>query len=200
MIKQIHHIVLFWDESEHVSPKSSKELSSKFWRAYLHAFPEGIESYESPTIITTKSIMFTKNKVSHFYHDGAFIAYRKENKDLAIVKYASTGLIDQKRRLHFILNDLNILRQRNGHPPLVSDDASLVIFITSDRGKGMERTLRTIFERKEELKTNFASLIIKKMGSERMEAHGTLIGQELQKMFVKSENKALHLDINFTYA
>lgn len=166
----------------------------------MRAFPEGIESYESPTIITTKSKMFTKNKVSHFYHDGAFIAYEKGNKDLAIVKYASTGLIDQERRFHFILNDLKILRQRYGDPRIVSDDASLIVFITSDSGKGMERALRTVFEDKEKLRTNFASLIIEKMGSERMEVHGTLIGQELKKRFVKTENNALFLDINFTYA
>lgn len=200
MLKTIHHIILLWDESEHVSPKRSKELSSKFWRAYLYAFPEGIESYESPTIITTDSPMFTKRKLTHFLHDSHFLPYEGENKDLAIVKYAATGIIDQDRRFRFLLNNLQLLRRRNGHPPLVSDDACLVIFVTSDKAIGMAKALRTTLERRHELRTNFSALQMEQKGYERMESSGILVGQELKKRFVKAENGALLIDLDYCVA
>lgn len=192
--------MLLWDESEHVSPKKSKELSAKFWKAYLYAFPEGIEAYESPTIVATGSPMFAKKPLTHFWHRGLLLPYEKENKDLAIVKYAATGLVDQDKRFRFLLDDLRTLRQQNGHPPIVSDDASLVLFITSDKANGMTSALRTTFENRHELRTNFSSLQIDQAGQERMELAGSLIGKELKKRFVKNEGKALLIDIDFTYA
>ncbi|PKN86882.1 MAG: hypothetical protein CVU51_06490 [Deltaproteobacteria bacterium HGW-Deltaproteobacteria-1] len=199
MIKAIHHIVLLWDESEHVSPKSSKELSSKFWRAYLYAFPEGKESFESPSIITTGSPMFASRKLTHFEHKGEFLPYEKKNKDLAIVKYASTGLVDQNNRYRFILDDLRYLRKKNGHPPILSYDACLVLFITSDKGNGMTEALRTTIDYSHELRTNFAAVQIEK-GDERMERAGIIVGQELKSRFVKAMGGALLLDINTTHA
>ena len=196
MLKTVHHIVLFWDESEHVSPKRSKELSSKFWRAYLSAFPEGIESYESPTIIATGSPMFAKTKLTKFLHDSQFLPYEGENKDLAIVKFASTGLVDQNRRFRFILNSLRLLRKKNGDPPLISDDTCMVILVTSDRAIGMTRALRTTFERRHELRTNFAALQMEKREQERMEIAGLIVAKELKKRFVKAENGALLFDID----
>jgi len=200
MLKTIHHIVLFWDESEHVSPKRSKELSPKFWRAYLYAFPEGEKSYESPTIITTGSPMFAKNKLTHFLHDSQFMPYEGENKDLAIVKFAATGLVDQNNRFRFLIDNLRSLRQKNGHPALISDDACLVLFITSDRGVGMTKALRTTIERGHELRTNFAAIQMEQRGQKRMESAGILVGQELKKRFVSAENGALVFDIDHCVA
>ena len=200
MLKTIHHIVLFWDESEHVSPKRSKELSSKFWKAYLFVFPEGGESYESPTIITTGSPMFAKRKLTHFLHDSQFLPYEGENKDLAIIKFAATGLVDQNRKFRFLLNSLRFLRQKNGHPPLISDNTCLVLFVTSDRAIGMTKALKTTLERRHELRTNFAALQMEQKGQERMESAGILVGQELKKRFVKSENGALLFDIDYCVA
>jgi len=199
MIKAIHHIVLLWDESEHVSPKNSKELSSIFWRAYLYAFPEGIEAYESPSIMTTRSPMFAGRKLTHFEHRGQFLKYEKKNKDLAIVKYASTGLVDQNNRHRFLLDDLRSLRKKNGDPPILSDDSCLVLFITSDNGKRMTEALRTATGDNHELRTNFAAVQIKK-GDERMERAGIIVGQELKKRFVKAIGGALLIDINTTQA
>jgi hypothetical protein len=200
MIKAIHHIVLFWDESEHVSPKNSKELSSKFWKAYLHVFPEGIESHESPTIIATRSPMFAKKRLTHFWHGSQLLPYQGENKDLAIVKFAATGLLDQDRRLRFVLDDLRLLRQKNGHPPILSDDACLVLLVTSDKASGMSSALRTTFEKMQELRTNFAALQMEQGGRERMEIAGTLVGQELKKRFVKAKDGALLFDIDYHFA
>lgn len=150
--------------------------------------------------MTTRSPMFAKKKLTHFRHGDRLLPYEKENKDLAIVKYAAMGLVDQDGRFRFILDDLRTLRQKNGHPPIVSDDACLVIFITSDKANGMKMALRTTFESKHELRTNFAALQVEQAGQERMELAGSLIGQELKKRFVKAEGKALLLDIGFTYA
>ncbi len=190
---------MLWDESEHVSPKNSKALSSKFWRAYLYAFPEGIESYESPSIMTTRSPMFARRKLTHFEHKGQFLKYEKKNKDLAIVKYASTGLVDQNNRYRFLLDDLRSLRKKNGHPPILSDDACLVLFITSDNGNGMTEALRTTIDDSHELRTNFSAIQMEK-GAERMERAGIIVGQELKKRYVKTIGGALVLHIDTSQA
>lgn len=200
MEKLIHHIVVYWDESEHVSPKRSEELSNKFWKGYLSAFPEGIKTEESPTVIATKSKMFTKKKLTHFLHKDVFIPYEKENKDLAIVKYGSTGLVDQKERFRFILDDLRSMRHKNGDPPLLANDTCFVVFFTSDWGIGMEKALRTLYEEKFEFRTNIASVRVEKRGGDRMEFAGVLLGQELKKRFLKIENKALLIDLKRTYS
>jgi hypothetical protein len=122
------------------------------------------------------------------------------NKDLAIVKYAATGLVDQNSRYRFILDDLRNLRKKSGHPPILSDDSCFVLFITSDKGSGMTKALRTTFENIGELRTNFASLQIEKGGQERMERAGIIIGQELKKRFERAVGGALLLDIDFTNA
>ena len=199
MTKLIHHIILFWDESEHLSPKRSKELSSKFWTAYLQAFPMGSQTKESPAIITTESRMFARTDLTSFWHKGELVSYKGDGKDLAIVKYASTGLIDQNRGFHFIVDDYRKLRQENGDPPLMSNDLCLVVFITSDRGKGMAGALRTVFENKRALRTNFASLIMEKRGAERMEVAGLIVGQELKTRFRGLKDGGLLLDIDFAY-
>ena len=200
MEKLIHHIIVMWDESEHVSPKRSKELSNKFFRAYLSEFPEGIETEESPMVIATRSPMFSQKKLTKFLHKGEFIPYEKENKVLAIVKYCSTGIVDQVDRFRFILDDLRTKRHDNGDPPLLADSACIVVFITNDWAKGMDKAIRTIYEENLELRTNIANIKVEKRGNDRMEVAGILLGRELKKRFLKVVNKALLLDWEKTYS
>ena len=116
------------------------------------------------------------------------------------MKYCSTGLVDQEDRFRFILDDLRNKRHENGNPPLLADPTCIVVFITSDWGKGMDRAIRTIYEEKLELRTNISSIKVEKRGNDRMEFAGVLLGREFKKRFLKIVDKALLLDWEKTYS
>lgn len=196
--KLIHHIIVLWDECDHVSAKRSAALSELFWGGYLSAFPEGKGTAESPAVIVTKSPLFDLSRVKSFFHEGSMIPYTGKNKDLAIAKFCTSGFIDQDEKSHFIIDDLRTMRFRNGDPPMHADDSVLVAFITSDRASGMQSALDYIMSHQKSKRTNFACLQTDKQlaqGDQRMINAGYLLGSELKKRFVRLENRALLLKL-----
>jgi hypothetical protein len=198
MKKLIRHIIVVWDESEHLSQKRSKELSEIFWRYYTEVFPDGSKTAESPMIVSTQSPIIPDKEVQSFLHKGQFIPYKGENKDLAIVKYCSTGFVDQNERYRFLPDELRNARYGKGDPPLLADTAVLVVFVTSDLGKGMTEALDYVRLHAKNIRTNFVSLRIKKTedwGKRRIAQVGQIVGQELRKSFIKLESDSLLLEL-----
>lgn len=195
MTEAIRHIVVLWDECEHVSPKHLGRLSKIFFKHYVAAFPEGAMTPESPMIMGTKSPILAHLELTSFLHERGFVPYEGENKDLALVKYCSLGLVDQDDRYHFLLDDIRNDRYRRGEPPLLADQAVLVVFITSDQAPGMTKAIE--FAQGAVLKTNFSSLRVPKLPSpndERIAFVGDVVGLELRRCFLGLENDALTLD------
>ena len=88
--------------------------------------------------------------------------------------------------------------QRPSLPALLADTAVLVVFVTSDLGRGMTETLDYVCLHEENTRTNFVSVRIKKTedwGKKRIAAVGQKVGQELRKSFVKLENDSLLLEL-----
>ena len=197
MKKLIRHIIVVWDESEHLSPKRSKELSEIFWRNYTEAFPDGSKTAELPMIVSTQSPIISDKEVQSFFHEGHFIPYKGEHKDLAIVKLCSTGFVDQNERYRFLPDELRNARYAKGDPPLLADTAVLVVFVTSDLGKDMKEALDYVHLHAKNLRTSFAALRIKKTedwGKSRIALAGKFIGEKLRESFVRLENDSLLLD------
>jgi hypothetical protein len=187
-----------WDESEHVSPKRVKQLSTVFWKNYAAMFPEGTKTAESPMILSTESPILGSRKITSFLHEGRFIPHSGKNKDLALVKYCSIGLMDQDEHFHFVLDDLRNQRHLNGEPPLVADEAAMVLFVTSDWAKEMLKAINYVQTKAKTMKTNFAHLRVPKVSGEndkRIAVVGQIIGKELKKRFVRHEQDGLLLDV-----
>lgn len=199
MLQSIRHIVVIWDESEHVSERHLESLSATFFKHYVAAFPEGATTPESPMVMATKSPILAHLQIDSFLHRGAFIPHSGENKDLALVKYCSTGVVDRDERFHFLLDDLRNDRYKKGDTPLLADKAVLVCFITSDRSRGMARAIDYVQCKTHHVKTNFASLKIPKLPSrnnERIAFVGQAVGTELRRCFVRFQGDVLILDLN----
>lgn len=194
--KVIHHIIVLWDECDHVSKKRSGSLSELFWAGYLSAFPEAKKTTESPAVMVTKSPLFDLSSVRSFFHEGAMIPYAGKNKDLAIAKFCTSGFIDQDEKLHFVIDDLRTMRFRNGDPPMHADDSVLVVFITSDRASGMQGTLEYVMSHQKSKRTNFACMQTDKelaQGDQRMSNAGYLLGTMFKQRFIRIENGGLLL-------
>jgi len=175
-----------------------KELSRVFLRNYVAVFPEGAKTSESPMIISTGSPILGHGKISTFLHEGAFIPCAGKNKDLALVKYCSTGLMDQDERFHFILDELRIARHLKGEPPLLAGEAAMVVFVTSDWAKDMLAALDYVHTKAPNMRTNFISVRVPKVSGEnnkRMAYVGQVIGKELGKRFIQHEHDALLLEV-----
>jgi len=175
-----------------------KELAQVFRRNYLAVFPEGAKTSESPMIISTGSPILGHGKISSFLHEGVFIPYTGKNKDLALVKYCSIGLMDQDERFLFILDELRNARHLKGDPPLVADEAAMVVFVTSDWAKDMLAALDYIHTKVKNMRTNFFSVRVPKLSgenNERMAYVGQVIGKELGKRFIHHEHDALLLEV-----
>ena len=102
-VRWIYHVVVIWDETDHLSPKHSPRLAEDFWTGYLTAFPEAKACAESPGVIATSSPIFAAEKVRSFFHEGALVPHEGKNKDLAIAKFCSTGFMDQDKRFTLFL-------------------------------------------------------------------------------------------------
>lgn len=194
--KVIHHVVVLWDECDHVSKKRSARLSELFWRGYLAVFPEGKATAESPAVVVTKSPLFDLSRVKSFFHEGSMIPYAGKDKDLAIAKFCTNGFIDQDEKFHFVIDDFRTMRYRNGDPPMHADDSALVVFVTSDRASGMQSALDYVMSHQKSKRTNFACLQTdKKMaqGDQRMINAGYLLGNMLKPRFIRIENGGLRL-------
>jgi hypothetical protein len=196
--KLIHHIIVLWDECDHLSGKRSTALSKKFWAGYLRAFPEGRYTAESPALMVTKSPIFNLNKVQGFFHRGAMIPHKGENKDLAIAKFCTSGFIDQDEKYHFVIDDFRAMRHLERDHPMHANDAVLVAFITSDRASGMQKALTYVMSDQNPQRTNFVSLRTAKQlstGDERMANAGYLLGKELKLRFVCIQDRGLLLKL-----
>lgn len=198
MRRTIHHLAVIWDESDHLSAKHSKRLSEQFWVGYLTAFPEGGKTRESPQLIVTGSPIFAIGKVRSFFHEGTQVPHVGKNKDLAIVKFCSTGFLDQDERYRFALNDLRELRLKSGQPPMHADSSAAVVFITSDWGAGMNEALDYVKSKSRSNRTTFLAIRLNKeiaSGDRRVGNAGFMLGSELKKRFVTHESDALVLDL-----
>ena len=159
MVQKIRHINVIWDECEHLSKRRVAQASEAFYKYYANAFPEGKETPESPMIVPTSSPIISEHNVQSFYHDGGFVPFEGKYKDIALVKYCSTGFFDSNEKFHFLVDELRNMRHNRGDPPMLANDSVLNIFITSDWASGMNEALGYIQNnRKTAIKCNFISL------------------------------------------
>jgi len=194
----IHHIIVIWDECEHISPKRSKQISKTFFKYYVNAFPEGAKTDESPMVVSTRSQIIAETKMKSFLHNGEFIPYRGENKDLAIVKFCSTGVVDENECFHYILDDIRTMRDKRREPPLRADSSCITVFITSDWAIGMLKALNHVFESSTKIRSSFISYRVPKLSGknqERIAYAGNVVGVEFNKRFIRHENGGLLLDL-----
>jgi hypothetical protein len=194
----VHHLAVVWDESDHVSSKHSPQLAKGFWFGFSAAFPESNGAAESPGIIATNSPFFGPAKVTAFLHEGQFVPHTGKNKDLAIAKWCSTGLVDQDEHFRFVLDDLRQMRYSNGDPPMHANSAAMVTLVTSDWGSGMTEALNYVQTKAKSHRAYFSCVRLNKslaQGKERMENAGYLLGQELRKLFVRIEKGAFVFEI-----
>ena len=196
--KLIHHIIVLWDECDHLSAKRSGALSKQFWAGYLHVFPEAKNTAESPALMVTKSPIFNLSKVQSFFHKGAMIPYKGANKDIAIAKFCTSGFIDQNEKYHFLIDDFRAMRHMERATPMHGNDAVIVAFITSDSASGMQRALTYAMSNHNPQRTNFVCLRTAKhlsTGDQRMANAGYLLGKELKQRFVCIQDRGLLLKL-----
>lgn len=198
MTEKIRHILIIWDECEHLSRKKVNEIGSVFFKHYVAAFPHGAKTPESPMIIPTSSPIL-KDEIDFFYHEGEFIPYTGENKDLALVKYCSTGFLDDKGIFRFFPDHIRDMRHQRGDPPMLANSSVLTVFITSDWAQGMTNSLSYVHDQVSAIRGNFVSLRIpKKINGDRkarVSYAANAIGFELNNTFVKLENDFLYLNL-----
>lgn len=195
----IQHIIAIWDECDHISAKRSSKLANQFWKGYLSAFPEAALCNEHPAVVSTFSPIFNPEKVLSFFHDGKMVPHTGEAKDLAIVKYCTSGFYDQDNKLHSLINDMRAERFRKDEPPMHADESIMVIFFTSDNARGMDKAINCVMNSNDSNRVHISVLNISKSiakGQNRTEYAGIIFGQELRKNFIKIHNGGLLLKVS----
>lgn len=101
-------------------------LSPVFNRAFFEAFPESTQATITTILLATNSPILNSAglEVSTFFHQGQFIPHTGANKDLALVKYCSTGFLDQDERYRFLLDDLRSKQHQNKDQVITATDAT----------------------------------------------------------------------------
>lgn len=195
----IYHVIVIWDETDHLSAKHSSRLAEDFWAGYFYAFPEARVCTETPGVIATGSPIFRADKVRSFLHEGVLIPHQGRNKDLAIAKFCSTGFIDQDDRFHFLLDDLRELRRQKDEPPMHANSAIAVVFVTSDMSTGMTEALDWVLSKSAANRTHFTCLRLDQAaaygGGRRTVNAGLILGQEFRNRFVRIERGGLVLSL-----
>jgi len=197
-VRWIYHVIVIWDESDHVSAKHSPHLAEDFWAGYFYAFPEAKMCTETPGVIATGSPIFAGEKVQSFLHEGASLPHKGKNKDLAIARFCSTGFVDQEDRFHFLLDDLREIRLREGGPPMQANSAATITLVTSDLSTGMTQALAWVLSKTTAHRTNFTCLRLDQeaaRGSKRMVNAGMILGGEFKKRFIRVEKGGLVLSL-----
>ena len=147
---------------------------------------------------TTSSPILNIDRIKSFFHRGQFVAHEGKNKDLALVKYCSTGLMDQDKKYHFVLDDLRHKQHLNGDATIASAESTATIFVTSDSAQDMRLAIENVKQFRKNLRTSFVTLQLPKVqgrGEARMTTAGEVIGFEMRKRFVRQEHDALLMEL-----
>lgn len=144
-IHELRALLIIWDECLHVPLKNLNEVSKQFMNAFHNAFNHELK-FELPIVhVSTPSIMFPK--LNKFEHDGRFIDYKDNNKDLALIKYCSSGIADDKGHFYHAILDAYKSAIINGMKfPAHSLEKWGVIFITKDEAYGMDNAKKWLQE------------------------------------------------------
>jgi len=148
--QRIEAILITWDENE--IPATRKLLANvNTFEKYIRQETSLPSTFPIYFLRPEKTIWQFGDELTSFWHEGKFIPYPKTkhpNKDLAIVKYCTIGVVDQNEYYHSIFLDA----RWNIYPTcdFYLDKYVLLVFITSDKGSGMKRALNwyTEYQRK----------------------------------------------------
>jgi len=147
-------------------------------------------------IIATHSPFFKKLPIRRFWHKGCWRDYAGSSKDLAIVKYCATGLLDQDENFRFLVDEMRTLRYARGDPPMSANPACMVTLVTTDSAHDMSTALDEIFGapvRAHFTVLRFSKVAVKGLG--RLAHVGQIVGSELRKRFIRVERGGLVLDL-----
>lgn len=147
---ELKAILIIWDECLHLPQKKLKEESKQFQKFFKKAFNHKFD-FELPFVhISTPSIMFSD--LISFEHEGELIEYKGKNKDLALIKYCSSGITDQTGLTrHVIVDAQNKSLEEKSCFPVAPLENWAVLFITSDNGSGMNKATKYLSESKQSL-------------------------------------------------
>lgn len=143
-LEQIRCTIVIWDESQHVSLKRLENVKNEFDEFYYNVFPEG-RSVKN-VLVASESEYFKKKPITKFLHEGKFISYEGKNKDLAIMKYAACGLIDQNEAFRSAVDDIRDRVSREEEIDIGANNQILITFITSDWAEGMEKAINWVMK------------------------------------------------------
>jgi roadblock/LC7 domain-containing protein len=177
-------------------PERKLDIASKqFLKFFQNAFNKETP-YSIPIIqASTTSIMLPY--LTHFQHDGKLIEYKGIQKDLALIKYCSSGFIDQNNMYHHVISDVyNKIRLTERKIPNIPFKYWAVVFVTNDKALGMKQATSWL----EKLKGNKCTSSIFLLPDEYSTVHnkhksaGELLAVDLKKRFVKATKKGWFFD------
>ena len=196
-IHELRALLIIWDECLHVPLKNLNEVSKQFMNAFNNAFNQKI-MFELPIVhISTPSKMFPE--LNKFEHDGRFIDYKGDNKDLALIKYCSSGVTDEEGQFYHVILDAFKSATINGIDfPINSIEHWGVIFITKDEAYGMDYAKKWLQE------TNKSQCLVAPLhvpnnyavAQHKNKFAGELLAVDLRKRFKGNTDKGWLIDIS----
>lgn len=155
-------ILIFWDECERPSKRTIDNYSDIFIKSVktiLQLPPDFVIEFMIPLRVKES---FDK-KFKMFLHEGKFIEYSGDNKDLAIIKYCTVGVIDPLGNYYHILRDYRHQLFTQYNQLMVPFERSiLVAFITSDHQIGMTNALKWYGEQvKDKMKVDYKFFVLR---------------------------------------
>ena len=131
-------ILILFDECLHVPERKLTDVSKEFLKYFENAFNKKTVCTIKILQVSTKSIILTN--ATHFQHDGNFVEHKGHFKDLALIKYCSSGFIDQNNQHHHVILDTYKTSNDLGLDiPDIPLQYWAVVFVTNDKGIGMKK-------------------------------------------------------------
>ncbi|MBX7151414.1 hypothetical protein K1X84_07225 [bacterium] len=160
-------ILVYWDECERPSKQTIDNYADIFKKSVKTILPL------PPDFVIEFMISLRVQKFKKFLHEGEFIEYSGDNKDLAIIKYCTVGVVDPLGNYYHILRDYRYQLFSQYNRLMVPFERSiLVAFITSDHQIGMTNALKWYEEQvKDRMRVDYKFFVLRVPKLPELTAH-----------------------------
>jgi hypothetical protein len=197
-LAEIRAILIFFDECLHLVDRKRDEIGRQLIKHFCNILSNKIDTQIPIVIPSTKSPIFN---LEEFFHENNKIAYKDQNKDLAILQYCSTGL-----KINEDESTIHVLDEVRNHPfskqPISSipNEYWAVVFATKDKSRGdpgMKKALDWVSQSNS--RSNFVCIEVpEEYGNNKHKGKyiAEILAVDISNRFIRAEKGKWFIDIS----
>jgi transcription elongation factor Elf1 len=197
-LAEIRAILIFFDECLHIADRKREAIGRQLIKHFCSILSSKIDNPIPIIIPSTKSPIFN---FEEFFHENKKMAYKNQNKDLAILQYCSAGLqINEGEPTIHVLDEVRnhpLSKQRISSIP---NEYWAVVFATKDKSgtdPGMKKALNWVSQSNS--RSNFVCIEVpEEYGNNKHKGKyiAEILAIDISNRFIRAEEGKWFIDIS----